>query len=228
MNQTNQTQQSTQVSQEELAKTQVLNLTDVQEIAKFERKTSKRPAALFAFAGVLAIALGFSYPNIMTAIDAIPSNSKEDSVEIIYADNVLNNIKPNDATCTFTSPNNGDGTSGKVSYKFIFNEDNQLQRYTMTLNLDALAGDVNGLAAVQNYYNQYRVLDVLTLNGYASSTTYTETGMQTIVTADLSVLDKATLTPTHNALGFAQVTDSLGDTKDMIIQKYTLNNYICE
>ena len=32
MNQTNQTQQSTQVSQEELAKTQVLNLTDVQEI----------------------------------------------------------------------------------------------------------------------------------------------------------------------------------------------------
>ena len=31
MNQTNQTQQSTQVSQEELAKTQVLNLTDVQD-----------------------------------------------------------------------------------------------------------------------------------------------------------------------------------------------------
>ena len=83
MNQTTQTQQSLQVSQEELAKTQVLNLTDVQEIANYEKKTSKRPAALFAFAGILAITLGISYPNIMTAIDAIPSNSKEDSVEII-------------------------------------------------------------------------------------------------------------------------------------------------
>ena len=50
---------------------------------------------------------------------------------------------------------------------------NQLQRYTMTLNIDALPGNANGLLTVQNCYNQYRALDVLTLNGYTSATTYT-------------------------------------------------------
>lgn len=228
MNQTTQTQQSLQVSQEELAKTQVLNLTDVQEIANYEKKTSKRPAALFAFAGILAITLGISYPNIMTAIDAIPAKTTVEPIEIIYADNVLNNIKPNSVTCGFSNPQNPDGTAGKVSYNFIFNEENQLQRYTMTLNIDALPGNANGLITVQNCYNQYRALDVLTLNGYTSATTYTDTGMQAIITTDLAVLDPATLTPTHNSLGFSRVTDSLGDTKDMIIQKYTASNYICE
>ena len=64
MNQTQQTQQSVQVSQEELAKTQVLNLTDVQEIANFEKKTSKRPAVLFAIAGILAITLAISCTSV--------------------------------------------------------------------------------------------------------------------------------------------------------------------
>lgn len=228
MNQTNQVQQSAQVSQEELAKTQVLNLTDVQEIANFEKKTSKRPAALFAFAGILAITLGFSYPNIMTAIDAIPSKAATEPVEIIYADNVLNNIQPNDTTCTFTSPYNANGTSGVASYKFIFNEEDQLQRYTMTLTFDPQVGNANGLVAVQNYYNHYRQLDVLPLEGYTTATTYTDTGMQTIISVDLTKLNKALLTPVHNGTQFSAVTDNLGDAKAAIIQKYSANSYICE
>ena len=228
MNQTTQTQQSLQVSQEELAKTQVLNLTDVQEIANYEKKTSKRPAALFAFAGILAITLGVSYPHIMTAIDAIPSKTSNEPVEVIYADNVLQNIKSNELTCSFVSAQNADGTSGKVTYKFIFNEENKLQRYTMTLNLDVLTGRTDALSAIQTVYNQYKALDLSAVNGYEINTSYTETGMQTIVTANLVVIDKATLTPNHNALGFAAVTDNLGDTKEMIIQKYSTNNYICK
>lgn len=228
MNQTNQTQQSAQVSQEELAKTQVLNLTDVQEIANFEKKTSKRPAALFAFAGILAITLGFSYPNIMTAIDAIPSKSTVEPVEVIYADNVLNNVQTNATTCTFTSPYNANGTSGVASYKFIFNEVDELQRYTMTLTFDPQVGNSDGLVAVQNYYNHYRTLDILPLDGYTTATTYTDTGMQTIISVDLTKLDKTQLTATHNSTQFSTVSDNLGDTKTAIIEKYTAKLYVCE
>ena len=228
MNQTTQTQQSLQVSQEELAKTQVLNLTDVQEIANYEKKTSKRPAVLFAIAGILAITLGISYPNIMTAVDAIPSKSKVEPVEIIYADNVLQNIKPNSVTCEFYAPQNPDGTSGRVVYNFIFNEEDKLQRYTMTLSIDALPGNANGITSAQAVYNQYRALDFLPLTGYATNTTYSETGMQSIVSVDLTALDKTKLTSTHNSLGFAIVDENLDDTKEIIIQKYTAKNYNCQ
>ena len=225
----NQVQQSSQVSQEELAKTQVLNLTDVQKIANFEKKTSKRPAILFAFAGILAITLGFSYPNIMTAIDAIPSRSEvTEPTETIRTDNILNQVQLNSVTCTLTSPHNVDGTSGIASYNFIFNEQDQLQRYTMTLTFDPQEGSAEGLVAVQNYYNHYRTIDILPLNGYTSSTIYTDTGMRTIITVDLEKLDKTQLTEKHNSSKFSTVSDNLGDTKDAIIQKYTPANYVCE
>ena len=229
MNQTQQTQQSAQVSQEELAKTQVLNLTDVQEIADFEKKTSKRPAVLFAIAGFLAITLGFSYANIMNAIDAIPSKSTvEELPEIIYNDNILNNVRVNEMNCTFTSPYNANGTSGVAAYKFIFDENDQLQRYTMTLTFDPQIGNADGVVAVQNYYNQYKTLDVLELYGYQTVTTYTDTGMKTIISVDLTKLDKALLTPTHNSTMFSTVSDNLNDTKATILQKYSASNYLCQ
>ena len=227
MNQTNQTQQSTQVSQEELAKTQVLNLTDVQEIAKFERNTSKRPAALFAFAGVLAIALGFSYPNIMTAIDALPS-TVEETPEVIKTDNILQQVKFNTTTCTFSSPHNSNGTAGVAEYNFIFNENDQLQRYTMTLTFDPQPGNANGITAVDNYYNHYKKVDAAPLNGYTAATIYTETGMRTIISVDLTKLNKAELVAIHNGTQFSKVTDNLNDNKTAIVQKYTAKNYICK
>ena len=38
--------QSQEMTREELTKTQVLNLQELERVAKFERKTSKRPAVL--------------------------------------------------------------------------------------------------------------------------------------------------------------------------------------
>ena len=66
-----QQQSSSEISREELTRTQVLNLQELERVANYERKTSKRPAALFAFAGFLAITMGLLYPNIMMAVDSI-------------------------------------------------------------------------------------------------------------------------------------------------------------
>ena len=53
---------SSQISQEELMKTQVLNLQDVEEAARYEKATSKKPAILVAVIGFFAIFLGTSLP----------------------------------------------------------------------------------------------------------------------------------------------------------------------
>ena len=226
MNQNNnQVQQSSQVSQEELAKTQVLNLTDVQEIAKFERKTSKRPAVLFAIAGILAIVLGISYSNIMAAIDEMPSavttNFKTEDVN--KDDVILNKVQENMTSCVLTRPENPDGTSGSA-----FDDNDQLKSYTMIYALDPLPGNANGLVSVQNQYNSYKVLDAIPITGYKIATTYTETGMKSVATVDLTKLDKSTLTEGHTNNFFANVPYNLGDAKAVITQQLIASSYVCE
>lgn len=237
MNQNNnQVQPSNLVSQEELAKTQVLNLSDVQEIAKFEKKTSKRPAALFAIAGLLAITLGFSYPKIMMAVDSIGADDTNYRVEESYEEEITPEteetptpqVQQNTTRCTFSNPQNPDGTAGTAIYDLVFNENNQLQSYAMTLTLDPIQGNTAGLTAVQGYYNSYKALDSIPLNGYKIETTYTDTGMKVVVTVDLTTFDKNTLTDGHKGNYFANVPYNLGDAKDVIKQQLTANSYVCQ
>lgn len=229
MNQNNnQVQQSNQVSQEELAKTQVLNLTDVQEIAKFERKTSKRPAVLFAIAGVLAITLGFSYPNIMMAVDAMPSTVQTTYQEDDYEETILNKVQENTTSCVLTRPANADGTSGTATYNLVFNENDQLQSYTIIYTLDPLPGNANGLISVQNQYNSYKALDAIQIEGYTMTTTYTDTGLKAIGNVDLTKLNKAFLTEGHRNYCFANVPYNLGDTKEVITQQLIAGDYVCK
>lgn len=226
MNQNNnQVQQSSQVSQEELAKTQVLNLNDVKELAKFERRTSKKPAILLAIAGLLSISLGFSYPNIMTALDkASTTETKEEKKQ----EEVLNKVQENIQECKYLSGANADGTSGTVTYSLLYNENDQLQSYTMVLTIDPQTGSANGLVATQNVYNSYKALDAIALTGYTMATSYTDTGMKAIANVDLAKFNKATLTAAHNSNYFAQVPFNYGDTKTTIEQNLTSGGYICK
>ena len=230
MNQNNnQVQQGSQVSQEELAKTQVLNLTDVQEIAKYERKTSKRPAVLFAIAGILSLTLGFSYSNIMAMVDALPAKSNNTNKhDILSQETILNKVEENVTTCKFTSGENADGTIGKVTYNLEFNDEDLLEGYTMILEIDPISGNANGMVSVQNTYNAYKALDVIPLEGYTAATIYTDTGMKSTITVDLNKFNPATLTATHNANFFARVPYTLGTTKDVVTQQLTAGNYVCE
>ena len=50
-----------QMTQEELQRTQVLNLQEVEKVAKFEKRTSKKPALFVAFLGILSITFGTTF-----------------------------------------------------------------------------------------------------------------------------------------------------------------------
>lgn len=230
MNQNNnQVQQSSQVSQEELAKTQVLNLNDVKELATFERKTSKRPAVLLAIAGIFSITVGFAYPNIMTALDNAPIVREETTETTAGEDkDILNKVQTNEQVCKYVSPQNSDGTSGTATYTLQYNENNQLQSYTMVLTIDPLPGNAQGVVATQKVYNDYKTVDAVPLAGYTMTTTLTDTGMKAVAIVDLTKLDKATLTQAHLSNYFAQVPFTLGDSKDKVVQFLTPGGFICE
>lgn len=231
MNQNNnQLQQSSQVSQEELAKTQVLNLNDVKELAKFERKTSKKPAVLFAIAGILSITLGLTYPSIMTALDGISTKENKPEEKEKYEEDkeILAKVEENKVTCTFVAPSNPDGTKGTATYELFYNEEDMLESYTMTLTIDPLEGNAMGLTSTQALHDSYKAIDQIPITGYKMTTSYTDTGMKAIAAVDLTKLDKLTLTPTHQAAFFAQVPFNLNDLKTANVQYLTSTNYICQ
>ena len=47
-----------QMSKEELTRTQVLNLSDFEQVTKYEKSTSKRPAIFLAILGLFCIISG--------------------------------------------------------------------------------------------------------------------------------------------------------------------------
>lgn len=220
----NQGQQIYQVTQEDLAKTQVLNLEDVQEIAKFERSTSKRPAILFAIAGILAITLGTTYPNIMAAIDNMPSTVSSSIVEEVN-EKEDEKIIGETGTCLYTSGLNADGTQGTIEYNFVF-KDNLLQSYTKTLVLNK--AQEAGLTTINYLYGLYQPLNTYQTPGYQIFTNYTETGIKIVMKADLTKLDKTQITPAMAASFYSNVEYSLGDTKEAIYAHLTPSNYVCK
>ena len=63
----------------ELTKTLVLNFNEVEDIAKFEKKTSKKPAIIIAIIGLFAIFTGVVYPSVYSMVkkdNNISSDSK--------------------------------------------------------------------------------------------------------------------------------------------------------
>ena len=72
----NNNQVNQQLTKEELTKTQVLNLTTLENVAKYEKKVSKKPALILAVIGMLCIFSGFTYMGIENAMNKSPETGK--------------------------------------------------------------------------------------------------------------------------------------------------------
>ena len=111
-------QRSQQMTQEELQKTQVLNLKDVEEAARFERITSKKPAIIVAAIGVLSIMFGatFGVVQTLTTEPTIKdnSNSTTEKRQVLTQTDSLN--------CTLSLLNNADGTDQIYNVVYTFKD----------------------------------------------------------------------------------------------------------
>ena len=108
---------------EELTRTQVLNIQELENAAKYEKRTSKKPAVFFAVLGLLSISLGVSYPGIQSMMDDsstkkdnVTEQRKEEEKEVSSTATALQNT----LTCSINQMNEAEATTTVTNYTFNF------------------------------------------------------------------------------------------------------------
>ena len=221
--------QSQQMTREELTKTQVLNLQELERVAKFERKTSKRPAVLFAIAGFLSLILGLSYNNIMMAVDSIDFTNPAENTYRIDLDSQYDSATPvptKKVTCTLLQPTQVDGTDKSTTYELFFSEQ-KLQTYVKTLTVAPTIGTPNGALAVQNILTTYQQLATTEITGYDLKPESMNQSATVSITIDLQKLDRGQLTYSHAANQFTNVEYNLDTDENTVKTSLQSSGYIC-
>ena len=213
-----QQQSSSEISREELTRTQVLNLQELERVAKFEKQTSKRPAFLFAFAGALAITMGLLYPNIMMAVDNINLTEEPKTSYRVDLDNNYDTeampVPTDKVVCSIYQPYQVDGTDKTTTYELYFN-DQKLKTYVKTALTAPTAGNPAGVTVAQNVYNTYIAYNEIGIKGYKIESFAENSAARVAISIDLKQVDRT------------QLTYALDDDQTAVQTALTAAGYIC-
>lgn len=191
--QTNQQQLKQQMSQEELQRTQVLNLQDVQEAVKFEKMTSKKPAILVAILGIASIFMGTTFGVVqnLQAQAEVERNKAVEKRTVVQTEKTL--------SCSYTKLADYDGTDYTLERTFTFKE-NKLIKEVKAFKLSPSQGNPNGETGVQNYLVALQPF-LIQMSGYelmverdkttGVATTTTTINYETIDTTKVPALNQA-------------------------------------
>ena len=183
----NKSKRHPEMSDEELVRTQVLNLNEVKKVANYEKKTNRKPALVCAVLGMLCITIGASYPLAIEALAPVEIPKKTERVDLKEENTLTTKVRT--LTCTDYKTNLlNTGTDELTTDTFNF-ENGDLKDYTRVITLNQTAGKTNGKKQMASYEKVYKELSNNTL-GYKVETAKTATGMQVSITVDLKVLDK--------------------------------------
>ena len=110
------------VSDEELQKTQVLNLADFKETARIERVCSKKPALVVAIIGVVAISIGTLFPAVQSLNARRNAQRELNSIQPRKASRESLGEQPviEDLKCTFKDLNKANGTDEVIDVTYTF------------------------------------------------------------------------------------------------------------
>ena len=218
------------LAKEELTKTQVLNLSELERVANYERRTSKKPAAILAILGVMLITLGLSYNSIVNVFSDTPVKEKDKTVSHKEVEKVEKPVSPvGTMNCTYTSLAAPEGYDTTVNMTLIFNN-GALKNYTKIMNVETTLGQ-EALAAttVPNLKAAYhQTFDHLTIPGYQIVTNAKTVGFETIVSLDLTTLDITQLNAYHALNVVTKAEFALDDTEEMVMTKATALGYVCQ
>ncbi len=232
---------NSKMSNDELAKTQVLNLSDVERIASYEKSISKKPAIIIGIIGLVALSIGLFYPKISTfleknsneniisnRIDDYSNDISNDTNDYNLTNNQLNNQNTTiQLTCTKTQLANPDGTDIYLTYNFTF-VNNYLQSYTklgiFNKNVSNQLADIT----IENLYNGYLNLSQALITGYYLQTSKTTSGLTVNVNIDLTKLDQLSFPDSHKGNNISNVEFALNETKDNVYNIITQNGFACQ
>ena len=186
--------QKQQMTQEELQRTQVLNLKDVRETARFEKLTSKKPAIILAIIGIICIAFGTSFGVVQTM-----NTKKLKDNQKIQNRKKSNLVKTSISSinCTATSMNEPDGT-GKILNVVLVFKDERLTSMTKTYSIiPTVAESPESKATVQNFITALQPY-LIDITGYKLTVAPETTGgVITTTEANLEILDLNTVPQIH-------------------------------
>ena len=184
-----------QLTPEELQKTQVLNLQEVEETIRFEKATTKKPAIIVAIIGILSITIGSSF-QVVSGLSAKKQENTIQKKEIIE-ESTIDKVKTTSLSCNTTFLNQPDGTDIDFSILYTF-EDNKLVSFKKENVIKPTPGVEAGIQRVEQYKIDYQAF----LNpkvGYQITMAPKDTnGIVVTVQVDYKTLDVATLSPVQN------------------------------
>lgn len=222
-NNTNQQTQYQQMSQEELQKTQVLNLQDVEEAIRFEKLTSKKPAIIIAIIGAFSILMGsgvFAFQTLSAKEqNPTPNKTTIEKKEVVGPESYLN--------CTYTGLNNADGTDSILNVNLTFNYD-KLVKMTKTFSVNPTVGNPLGPTTIQNYISGYQPFLIQTVNGYQVNVVPANNGLVVTSQVDLTVFNPATLPALHQGNIATSVEYALNTEKQAIFNDLQGKGYVCQ
>lgn len=216
-------------TKEDLTKTQVLNLNDVQKVANYEKKVSKKPAIFLFILGILLIAGGFAYPYIMEMIGGETSNNTPNSNEETQTDENQSEVQTQTGSliCNYAQAGNADGTDMTISLQLNFVED-QLNNYVKTIVVSPTVGqEAIGNATIQNLYASLQPYQAAQIPGYVLAVTSNEIELQETLTIDFTTLDKTQI-PTDYNTTYTMVDFDANESMQSVRTKVEANGYQCQ
>lgn len=221
---------------EELTRTQVLNLQELEKAATYEKRTSRKPATILAVIGVFSISLGLCYPSVNNMLNSrnveektVVSEQRQDSVK---ADSTVN---PLSLSCTLSQTNPTDATLVTTTYNFQFLDTGTLKYYEKVMDIAVSTPVTQTPVSIINLDSSLANLVQTPINGYllektpkASTSPNVVDGYTAKLAVDFTQFNPATLTTLHTTNTFANVEFNAQDTKDTISARLISGGYTCQ
>ena len=221
---------------EELTRTQVLNLQELEKAAKYEKRTSKKPAAVLAVIGVFSISLGLCYPSVNNMLSCrsvedkpVVSEKRQEDVD------AASTVNPLSLSCTLSQTNPTDVTLVNTTYNFQFLDTGTLKYYEKVMDISVSTPVAQTPASIITLDSSLANLVQTPITGYllektprASTSPNVVDGYTAKLAVDFTQFNPTTLTTLHTTNNFANVEFNSQDTKDTISARLIGGGYTCE
>lgn len=206
------------ISPEELQRTQVINLKDVQEAVKFEKRTSKKPAIILGIIGITLLLFG-SGVQIATSLK---ENRQEERIE---QRKEIPSVVKSHLSCNKTKLNNN-GMDSVYTFSYDF-EDNELVKETKIVSVVPTPGNTTGTEEVKKSKELYKK-NLNQSRGYTTQLTETEKGFTLTTEIDYTDFDETTLNANQKNDLAISVDYKAGELKENIREDMLKKEFICQ
>lgn len=219
------------MTKEELTRTQVLNINDVEQAAKKERKKSfpKRVGVFILLLGIFSIISGVMY-NPILEMAGISNN--ENKVKIVQSNPKNIEIPEKEKlVCSLNANNFYDGTDRSLILNLTFNENDLLTEYSKVLVASEIVGNPNSKNALVTLMNNYKQYEASSIPGFSITTENTTNNniskLITTVNYDLVTINKTLFTENMNNDFLTKVDFEVNTPKENIKVYLESNKYQC-